>query len=122
MIVAGFGFRATATLASLEDALARAREDSGPTHLAAPDDKVGEGCFEALVSMLDLPVIAVSAEAMAGTVTPTQSAIIVSLRCTGSVAEAVALVSVGSGGRLLAPRSVSHDRLASCAIAVGGSL
>ena len=36
----------------------------------------------------------------------------------GSVAEAAALAAAGPGARLLAPRMISADRMASCALAM----
>ena len=38
---------------------------------------------------------------------------------TGSVAEATALLAAGKGARLIAPRVVSSDGMATCAIAEG---
>ena len=121
MIVAGFGFRGAATVASLGDALSKVRGDAAPTHLAAPDDKVGAACFVALAGELGLPVIGVSAGMISATPTPTHSAAAARWRCAGSVAEAAALAAAGAGAQLLAPRSVSADRLATCAIAIGGA-
>lgn len=129
MMVAGFGFRRGATLASLHDALAQALEVAqlpttwahSITLLAAAQDKAGAHCLRALAADLGLPLCAVAPAQVAATPTLTDSAAVRALRGTGSTAEAaalaVALVQSGPGARLLHPRSVSTDRLATCAIA-----
>lgn len=116
MIVAGFGFRAAASGASLRDALARAAGGHRhcPARLAAPADKAA-----ALATALGAPVTAVSPEALAAAETLTRSPRVTALRGTGSVAEAAALAAAGPGARLLGPRVVSADRLATCALAEG---
>ena len=114
MIVAGFGFRAAAGAASFRDALARAATGRGPDALAAPADKAA-----ALAAALGQPVIPVAPEALALAETLTRSARVTALRGTGSVAEAAALAAAGRGARLLGPRAVSADRLATCALAEG---
>lgn len=112
MIVAGFGYRAAATEASLRSALALAQAGAPPvTHVATLADKLP------LLEALGLPAIAV--EAVAGIVTPTRSAASLAARGTGSVAEAAALAATGPGARLLVPRQISPDRMATCAIAEG---
>ena len=128
MIVAGFGFRAGATTASLQSALdaaraagrAAGRAGEWPiTHLATIADKA-----EALVGLsaaFALPLIVITSGDIAGLVTPTLSPASQQARGTGSVAEACALAAAGGGARLLAPRSISHDRMATCALAAGGT-
>ena len=126
MTVAGFGFRRGATLASLQDALALAQRSarsalgaSPPmTLLATVHDKARAPCLLALAAHLDLPVCAVAPAQMAMAPTLTDSAAVRALRHTGSVAEAAALAAVGPGGVLIRPRSVSPDRLATCALAL----
>ena len=118
MIVAGFGFRASASAASLLDALEQAIDAVAPTHLSAPGDKVDAPCLRAVAARLCLPVVAV--DEFAGVETVTRSAKVLAERGVGSVAEAVALVAAGEGARLRAPRTISTDRLATCAIALGG--
>lgn len=118
MIVAGFGYRSGATAESLRSALARAQahmQAAGApiTHVATTADKLP------LLAALDLPVLAV--ESVAGIATPTRSPASLIARGTGSVAEAAALAAAGPGGRLLVPRHISADRLATCAIAEGAS-
>ncbi|MDO5631833.1 MAG: cobalamin biosynthesis protein [Paracoccus sp. (in: a-proteobacteria)] len=110
MIVAGFGFTSAADAASLRGALGAAIAASGltPTHAATVADKA------AVLAALGLPVIAVT-DLPADT--PTQSPASLRARATGSVAEATALAAAGPGARLVAPRVISPDRRATCAIA-----
>lgn len=119
MIVAGFGFRAAATEGSLRAALTLAAD--GPVDaLATVEDKARAPCLTALASSLGLPVVAIGAAQLRAVGTVTQSARVRAERGTGSVAEAAALVAAGEGARLLSPRRVSEDRLATCAVAIGG--
>ncbi|PTW51035.1 cobalamin biosynthesis protein [Rhodovulum kholense] len=115
--VAGFGFRAAATEASLTDALARAGGPTGLTALAAPADKAAAAAITALAARLALPICPVTADALHRPATPTRSAQSLARRGTGSVAEAAALAACGEGARLLTPRKVSNDRMSTCAIA-----
>ena len=129
MMVAGFGFRRAATLASLRDALAQALEVArlattsahAITLLAVAQDKASAHCLRALATDLGLPLRAVAPAQVAATPTLTDSAAVRALRGTGSTAEAaalaVALMHGGPGAKLLHPRAVSTDRLATCAIA-----
>src|SRR5438105_8878462 len=98
MMVAGFGFRRGATLASLRDALAQALEVAQPatpahaiTLLAAAQDKAEAPCLRALATDLGLPLCAVAPAHVANTPTLTNSAAVRALRGTGSTAEAAAL-------------------------------
>lgn len=129
MTVAGFGFRKQASLASLRDALAHAlahpavRDSaSGPiTLLATTQDRADAACLQALADSLNLAVCVVAPQDMASVTTLTNSTAVRAHRGTGSVAEAAALAAAvriaGPGARLLHPRAVSSDRLATCAIA-----
>ncbi|MDB5941212.1 MAG: Cobalamin synthesis [Ramlibacter sp.] len=129
MTVAGFGFRAQASLASLRDALAQAlahrnvsESPAGSiTLIATAQDKADAACLQALAASLNLPVCAVAPEDLASMTTLTDSAPVRARRGTGSVAEAAALAAAvrvgGAGATLLHPRTVSSDRLATCAIA-----
>ncbi len=128
MRVAGFGFRRGATLASLRDALGQALDATQPatpahavTLLAAAQDKAEAPCLRALAADLGLPLRAVAPAHAENTPTLTNSAAVHALRGTGSTAEAaalaIALMHGGPGATLLHPRSVSTDRLATCAIA-----
>lgn len=115
MIVAGFGFRSGATLAALQDALARAGGAEGVTHLSTISAKA-EGLLP-LSQALRLPVVALDAAALRGVPTMSQSARVEGMFGTGSVAEAAALVAAGPGARLRGPRSISADGTATAAIA-----
>lgn len=118
MIIAGFGFRASATLASLQSALSRAT--AGPIDgLAAPSDKCTARCLTDLGAATDLPILPIAADLLTNTKTTTQSAQSLRERGTGSVAEAAALAAAGPNARLLTKRHISQDKLATCAIATG---
>lgn len=119
MIVAGFGFRTGATVASLHTALAAAQHGHAPvTALAAPHDKLA--LVSDLAETLGLPMIAISSSALQIPNTPTQSTASLEARQTGSVAEAAALAAAGPDAQLLATRHISPDRMATCAIARSG--
>lgn len=121
MIVAGFGLRASATEASLAEALERAAWGLAPELIAAPADKAAAPALNALAARLGVPVRAVTrAELAAAPSTPTQSPRILARYGTGSAAEAAALAAAGPGARLLWPRRISADRRASCAVAIAG--
>lgn len=116
MIVAGFGFRSGATLASLRAALKLAQADTPcVTHLATLHDKAD--ALQPLARALGLPLLRV--DVAAGCITPTVSAPSLAARGVGSVAEASALAAAGRGAWLLRPRHISPDRMATCAIAQG---
>ncbi|XDA99995.1 cobalamin biosynthesis protein [Sulfitobacter sp. LCG007] len=117
VIVAGFGYRGGATCESLRSALEKAGGDCRPHLLATLDSKAR--LLERLASVLSLPLAAVTPEDIAGRPTLTCSAASLSAHGTGSVAEAVALAAAGANARLLAPRVVSEDRMATCALAEG---
>lgn len=122
ILVAGFGFRRGASLASLRAALAQ-HGAANITHLATADDKA-EG-LAPLAHALGLPLLAIGAQALAAMPTQTRSATSLAARGTGSLAEAAAL----AGARMLnpeaslppsliAPRRLSPDRRATCALAL----
>ncbi|MHA6263858.1 cobalamin biosynthesis protein [Arenibacterium sp. CAU 1754] len=117
MSVAGFGFRADVTMESLRSALEQAQGDEPITALAAPRDKATTPVFIEFAAALKLPVVAVDAGQMQAAETATQSTKVFEKRGTGSVAEAVALVGAGYHSQLKAPRAVSSDHMATCAIA-----
>ncbi len=119
MIVAGFGFRGGATVESLEDALTRACGDLRPSALASVADKTRVPAFRRLAERLSLPVHAVSQDILSAQSTLTRSAAAQDARTTGSVAEAAALAAAGPCARLLGPRVISGDRMATCALAKG---
>jgi len=149
-VVAGFGFRAGATVASLRSALeaafAAGDADAGQpptlTALATPEDKATHPALIALAHELALPVVAVPLALLARQ-TPTNptnptnppnptklidsrldpSGVAASNRIperygARSVAESSALAAARQGARLLAPRAVSADQMATVAIAV----
>lgn len=120
MIVAGFGFRAAAEASSLLAALEKAvAGGDAPWMLAAPDDKAEAAAFLALAEELGLPAAPVS-PSMLEAMDPlclTRSAASEAARFVGSVAEAAALAAAGPGARLLGPRAVSPDGMATCALA-----
>jgi cobalt-precorrin 5A hydrolase len=119
VIVAGFGCRASATTESLAAALVTAAQGRPVDRLAAPADRVA--LLAPLARALDLPVVPITAAALAATVTPTRSPVSFTARGTGSVAEAAALQAAGPGARLLTRRRISPDRRATCALAQGTS-
>lgn len=112
VIVAGFGFRESATAASLADALTRAAGGRVVGVHATVADKA-----DALAAALGKPVMPVAPEMLAPQPTLTSSAASLDARGTGSVAEAAALAAAGPGARLLGPRVVSADGRATCALA-----
>ena len=146
MVVAGFGWRQGATPDSLRAALALALRQlssqaadpadpaqlvQGPiTLLATAQDKANAACLQTLAAQLGLPVHAVPLALLKAVPTATRSAVVQRLRGSGSVAEAAALAAAAAltsshrtaftaalTVRLLHPRSVSPDRLATCALA-----
>jgi cobalt-precorrin 5A hydrolase len=118
VIVAGFGFRSGVGLSSLRGALALAQQGQPPvTHLATAQDKVS--VLVPLAEALGLPLTGVAPEALVAVSTTTRSVASLTARDVGSVAEASALAAAGAGGRLLGPRHISPDRMATCAIAQG---
>lgn len=120
MIVAGFGFRAAATRESLQSAFDLAADGYLVTALATAGDKAQAAPMRALALALALPVRPVDGDAIRRAGTLTQSPRVLTERGTGSLAEAAALSAAGPGARLLSPRHISQDRLATCAIAIGG--
>ncbi|NVK41068.1 MAG: cobalamin biosynthesis protein [Oceanospirillaceae bacterium] len=117
VIIAGFGFRRSATPASLAEVLDRLCEHYGPV-----DRLAAAASMQTLVRRLGeargLAVIAVPDTALASADTLTQSPHCLRTRSTGSVAEAVALCAAGPGAELLGPREISVDRCATAALAV----
>jgi len=120
VIVAGFGFRASATTASLRDAYDRAGGQAAA--LATAEDKAHTPVFAELSAELGLPILAIPPDSLSAQTTTTQSAASIAARATGSVAEAAALAGAEPGARLITARVVSHDGLATCALAEGGDL
>lgn len=117
MIAAGFGFRGAATTDSLQSALKAATGRYTPDCIATIADKAT--ALQGLSAATGLPVVSLTAADIAATQTKTRSAASLRARNTGSVAEAAALAAAGPNARLLAPRSISDDRMATCALAEG---
>ncbi len=117
MIVAGFGFRKEASSDSLSDALARATRGHAPTVFATLQNKAGD--LREFAKAQGLPLIPIAPELAAAQSTRTQSHASLTHKSTGSVAEATALAAAGPNARLIGPRSISTDRMATCAIAIG---
>lgn len=121
MIVAGIGYRKAATLADLREAMALT--GSTPSALATVAAKAHDAAMTALADELDLPVIAVTKDQIAGIQTVTHSARIDARFGTGSLAEAVALVGAGYGlagysaAQLTVTRVQSANGMATAAIA-----
>lgn len=118
MRVAGIGFRRAATTASLRDALERAIGDGPPVQAVATESgKSRTPVFRDLAAALAIPAFGVSAADLARMITPTQSAQVQNRFGTGSLAEAAAMVAAGPKARLVAARVVSHDNMATAAVA-----
>ncbi|NOC81842.1 precorrin methylase [Ruegeria atlantica] len=124
MIVAGLGFSSAATVASLRAVFDTAAANHDVAALATVADKEGHSALTTFAEELSLPLHFVAAADLAGQRTLTCSNRSRATYGTGSVAEASALAAAGKhfgpGARLLSPRQISDDRLATCAIAIGG--
>lgn len=118
MIVAGFGFRGAASALSLRDAFDKARSGQVIDRLATAADKAEAAALEALAHDIGLPITGIPKQTLTTQPTLTQAPKVQAERGTGSVAEAAALAAAGPGARLLAPRVISSDRMASCALAI----
>lgn len=114
---AGVGFRSGATLDSVRDALRRAG-GGGLTRIAIPAVKAADPLAAELAAS-GLALTLIPPDALARTPTPTQGPLSLRTHRTGSVAEACALIAAGPGARLLAPRTISQDRMATAAVAEG---
>ncbi|OIQ42067.1 MAG: precorrin methylase [Roseobacter sp. MedPE-SWde] len=120
MKVAGIGFRASATLADLRQALDLLQAQ--PDALASLQAKAAAEPLKTLAAELGLPLIALAEEDIAGEQTLTCSPRIKARFATGSLAEAAALVGArqvrpGARARLIAPRIVTANGLATAALA-----
>lgn len=118
-LIAGLGFRGEATPESLADALARAAGGRPVAALATAAGKAEAPALRTLAARLGLPVIGVDTDRLAAQETLTRSEAALAARGTGSLAEAAALAAAGPGARLLGPRAISADRMATCALAAG---
>lgn len=113
MIVAGIGFRKAAGQASLRDVLARLGQH--PDALATAQDKAE--ALRGLAVGIGLAVQAIAPGDLRRQSTLTRSDRVNRLYGTGSLAEAAALAAAGPGSRLLGPRIVSVDGMATAALA-----
>ncbi|WP_170418004.1 cobalamin biosynthesis protein [Ruegeria atlantica] len=120
MIVAGLGFSSAATVDSLRAAFDRASNGQTIDALATVADKEGHAALAQFAASAALPLHFIAATDLAGQRTLTCSNRSRATYGTGSVAEASALAAAGSGARLTSPRHISDDRLATCAVAIGG--
>jgi len=124
MIVAGLGFSSTATVDSLRNAFERASVGQNVDALATVADKEGHAALQEFASAIALPLHFVAPADLAGQRTLTCTNRSRATYGTGSVAEASALAVArelcGPDARLTAPRHISDDRLATCAVAIGG--
>ena len=122
IVIAGFGFRASADLDSLTSALEKAADGRAVAGFAAPADKINHPALTALARRCDLPLYAVDTKRMKAIDTATRSAIVLEKRKIGSVAEAAALALFTSPAELICTRRISADGRAVCALATGESL
>lgn len=122
MIVAGLGFRASATTEALQTVLALAERP--PMMLAVLQDKAQIPGFQAFAETCGLPVIGLREEDIAGEQTLTCSPRIRARFATGSVAEALAQVGARRFGtaRLIAPRQIGPDGTTTLALAESSSI
>jgi len=118
MIVAGIGYRSDTTPADLDAALALT--GATPDALASLDGKAA-GPLAALAQTLNLPLIALSEDQIAGVQTLTCSPRIKARFATGSLAEACALVAAGPAARLTHPRVIGPCGRVTVAIAEGST-
>lgn len=117
MRIAGLGFRKAAAIGSLRDALTAAGGTEGVIALATAAEKADGAVLKALASELRLPVRGIAPAALAAVDTQTRSDRVARRFGAGSLAEAAALAAAGPGARLLQPRAVSRDGMATAAIA-----
>jgi cobalt-precorrin 5A hydrolase len=119
MKIAGIGFRETADISSLRSALMSAGGTDGVIALATAAGKAEALALVALAAELHLPIRAIAPGALAAVETETWSTRVAARFGTGSLAEAAALAAAGPAARLLGPRAVSADGMATAAIAEG---
>lgn len=120
MIVAGLGFSSAATVDSLRAAFEGASVGQTVNALATVADKEGHDALAEFAATTALPLYFIAPDDLSGQRTLTCSPRSRATYGTGSVAEASALSAAGHGARLISPRHISDDRLATCAIAIGG--
>lgn len=118
MIVAGFGFSSDATIESLTSAFSETGLSAADA-IATAEDKSKTHVFIDFAKTIGAKIVSIDASALTQIKTHTQSQASQTHRNTGSVAEAAALAALGKDANLLVPRSISNDRMATCAIAQG---
>jgi len=118
LIVAGFGFRSSASIDSLRDVFEKVIAELNFAKLKAFSVPKGKECIvRRLAAIYNVSLISVDIEKQHNVVTVTQSYYSFREKGVGSVAEYVALAAIGSDAELLLKRKVSADRLATCAVA-----
>ena len=122
MLIAGFGFRASANIHSLASAFEKTAKGGLVSGFSAPADKIDHPALMALARRHELPVYAVETEIIKAMDTLTQSTTVRKWRQTGSVAEAAALAPFRGPARLICKRQISDDGRAVCAVAEGESI
>ncbi|MBV0892716.1 cobalamin biosynthesis protein [Paracoccus sp. Z118] len=115
MRVVGLGFRARASLGSIEELFRRLQVIPALT-LALPEFREEHPVVHELQA-LGFRVTLVPEAALNGLSTFTRSPRILARYGTGSLAEACALVAAGPAARLVLPRVMSADRCATAALA-----
>lgn len=119
MRVAGLGFRSTADVAALRDALYLAGGASGLSALdalATAEDKATAPALAALAAELGLPIIAVALAQLPSQIA-SPSFNVPARYGAHSLAEAAALAGAGPGARLTKGRTVASNKMATAAIA-----
>jgi cobalt-precorrin 5A hydrolase len=120
MIVAGIGFRRSATAPEIVDLVRRAvaSERAHCLHaIATLDAKAGEAAFVEAAEALSVQRIGIAPDQLklAQPRVQTQSMRILELHGVGSIAEAAALSAAGAASRLILPRIASGN--VTCALA-----
>lgn len=117
--VVGFGFRGSADMASLQDALTRVLDQAGGSidAIVTESGKSRAAAFRDLAQALKLPGLGITTEDLAQMITPTQSERVIDRFGTGSLCEAAALAAAGPQARLVAGRVISGDGKATAALA-----
>lgn len=93
MIVAGFGFRKSATLDSLKDALAQTGWSRKIDCISAPEDKAATEMFKQFAADLNATIYACSTDEVKGQDTEFMSKMSLYHRNSGSVSQAAALIA-----------------------------
>ena len=116
IMIAGFGFRHTATSSSFASLLATTGYGDKIDKIAVPADKASHPEFLRFCADTGVEIISIEQHQIAQIHTPSQSESSRQYRDTGSVCEAVALCAAGADSVIICRKIISDDRLASCAI------